>query len=952
MPFDHYERHTLTRAVADIVRERSEQETFRVLDVGGGPASLSRFLAHDYVVTVDPEDIEIDYSALGDESFMRADGTKLPFTDGAFEIVVCHDTLEHVPEELREAFLHEMLRVASDLVLVNGPFATEDVPEAETLVIDVARETMGESYATVHYLREHAQFGLPDLRETVAALESKGAPTLVVPNGALSAWVAKMLVKHHAQRLGPRGLRPAEFDRWSNEAYIPVAEPEPTYRHAIIALKRRDNELFDALGERLGAWDDPKAQTSPRVRSDAVREAIDRLDAMASAALAEKDDHAKNLQRLLDTLREQTATSEARIATLEGELRRSTAELYALRERLNSFGYRAVDKLRRGIDTVAPHGTARRLPFMAAGRAGRIVLNEGVGSLFNKAAHIDRWAPTFRQGPATGNATQVVENQYEAWLRKHSPTPARVRKMKQRLATLSYQPLISIVMPTYNTEPDWLREAIASVKRQLYTNWELCIADDGSTNEETKTALKTYEDDPKIKINYLDTNGGISAASNQALSIAGGEFIALLDHDDEIRSDALYWIVRKLNEQRDLDFIYTDEDKKEPSGRRTEPFFKPDWSPDLEMSVNYVTHLSVFRREIIERAGGFRSGYDGSQDYDLVLRVMELTDKIAHVARPLYTWRRVPGSTAAEPHAKEFAIGAAKLALKDALERRGYEGEVADGLVEGRYRVRYAINDDPKVAIVIPTRDRVDMLRRAVESIRQKSTYENYEIMIVDNDSQEQETLDYLKSCDARVFRYPGDFHYSRMNNTAAREASGAAYILFLNNDTEVITPDWIESMLEHAQRPEVAAVGARLFYPTGAIQHEGVIMGIAGGSAGNVDHGGYFGLGETIRNCSAVTAACMMTRAEAFWDLGGFDEQLRVAFNDVDFCLRARKNGYRVVYTPYAQLFHYESASRGSLHPMEDEQFFRDRWGNPGDYKDPYYNPNLDILRPFTLRV
>lgn len=952
MPFDHFERHTLTRAIADIVREHTGRETFRVLDVGGGPATLSRFLPHDYVVTVDPEDIEIDYSALGDEAFMRADGTRLPFRDGAFDLAVCHDTLEHVPEDLRQPFLHEMLRVCSEVVVVNGPFATEDVADAEKLVIAVAAETMGADYATVRYLTEHAEHGLPDLQRSVADLESQGVRTLVVPNGALSDWVAKMLVKHHAERLGARGVRPYEFDRWSNEAYVPVAEPEPTYRHAVIALKRRDDALLDLLGERLGAWADLKPEPSPRVRSNAMRRALDRLDAMAAAALAEKDEHAANLQRLADSLRKDAERNEQRAATLEDELRHTTAELYSLREQLNTFGYRAVDSLRRGIDTVAPRGARRRLPFMAAGRAGRIVMSEGIASLVSKAVRVDRWAPTFRQGPPAANANQIVEDQYQQWLKKHSPTPERVRKMKERIATLAYRPRFSIVMPTYNTEPSWLREAVASVKRQVYDNWELCIADDGSTSEATLEALRSYEGDPRIKIKYLESNAGISTASNEALALATGEFVGLLDHDDELRVDALFWIARRLNEDRDLDFIYTDEDKMDLDGRRTEPFFKPDWSPDLEMSVNYVTHFSVFRREIIERAGGFRPGYDGSQDYDLVLRVMELTDKIAHVARPLYTWRRVPGSTAAEPHAKEFAIGAAKLALRDALQRRGYEGEVTDGLVPARYRVRYAINGEPKVTIIIPTRDRVEMLRRAVESIRQKSTYRNYEIMIVDNDSQDPATLDYLASCGARVFPFPGEFHYSRMNNTAAREASDAEYILFLNNDTEIITPDWIESMLEHAQRPEVAAAGARLFYPNGAVQHEGVIMGIAGGSAGNVDHGGYFGLGETIRNCSAVTAACMMTRAKAFWDLGGFDEQLRVAFNDVDFCLRACRKGYQIVYTPYAQLYHYESASRGSLHPMEDEQFFRDRWGNPGEYKDPYYNPNLDILRPFNLRI
>jgi len=266
--------------------------------------------------------------------------------------------------------------------------------------------------------------------------------------------------------------------------------------------------------------------------------------------------------------------------------------------------------------------------------------------------------------------------------------------------------------------------------------------------------------------------------------------------------------------------------------------------------------------------------------------------------------------------------------------------------------VKYGIKGHPKVAIIIPTRDRLDMLSRCVDSIRRKSTYRNFQIVIVDNNSEEPDTLAYLDAVDGKVVRHPHEFNFPRLMNLGARESGDAGACLFLNNDTEIISPDWIEAMLEHAQRPEVAGVGARLLYPDGHIQHEGVIMGIAGGSAGNIDHGGYFGMGETIRNCSAVTAACMMVRPDVFWELGGFDEQLRVAFNDVDYCLRARDKGYLIVYTPHALLYHYESATRGKLHPMEDEQFFRDRWGNPGEYKDPFYNPNLDIRRPFTIKT
>jgi GT2 family glycosyltransferase len=546
----------------------------------------------------------------------------------------------------------------------------------------------------------------------------------------------------------------------------------------------------------------------------------------------------------------------------------------------------------------------------------------------------------------------TLDDEYQLWLKAHELTPARTRSIRRAAASLAYRPLVSIVMPVYNPDPAWLRDAIESVRAQLYDNWELCIADDGSRRAGVRELLERYQrDEPRARVDYLSKNAGIAAASNAALALATGEFVGLLDHDDKLKPDALFEVAKLLNDRRDLDYVYSDEDKLETDGRLVEPFFKPDWSPDLLMSVNYVTHFSVFRKEIIDKVDGFRAGFDGSQDYDLVLRVAEVTDRIAHIAKPLYTWRKIPGSAASSVEAKSYAFRAGKKALKDALSRRGTGGEVLDGLVKGRYRVRYEITGNPKVAIIIPTRDRLDMLRRCVDSIRQKSSYENYEIIVVDNDSQEEETLEYLSSFGGRVIKYPHEFSFAKIVNLGAQEADCDA-LLFLNNDTEIITPEWIEAMLEHGQRPEVAAVGARLLYPDGRVQHEGVIMGLGGGSAGNVDHGGYFALGETPHNRTAVTAACMLTRPSVFRELGGFDERLRVAFNDVDFCLRAREKGYFIVYTPYATLYHYESATRGKLHPQEDERFFRDRWGDPGEYRDPYYNPNLDLEQPFRLRV
>lgn len=410
-------------------------------------------------------------------------------------------------------------------------------------------------------------------------------------------------------------------------------------------------------------------------------------------------------------------------------------------------------------------------------------------------------------------------------------------------------------------------------------------------------------------------------------------------------------MVKLLNERPDLDFIYSDEDKRSPDGRLVQPFFKPDWSPDLLLSTNYVPHFAVYRKRMVDEVGGLRSECDFSQDYDLVLRVTGRTNRIGHVASPLYTWRMVPGSAASEVTAKPKSVEAAKKSLGDVIQERGIDAKVIEGPFRNTFRVRYRIQGRPLVSIIIPTRDRVELLRSCIASIETKTRYPNYEIIIVDNDSREEATQSYLKSSSHRTLPYSGEFRYGAMMNFAIRKAAGD-YVVLLNNDTEVISEEWIEAMLEHAQRPEVAAVGARLLYPNGRPQHEGVVIGLGGGSCLNADTRDYFGLGRLVRNVSAVTGACMMARRQVFEDLGCFDEGLKVAFHDVDYCLRARARGYLVVYTPYAVLVHHESASRGSYHPQEDELFYRQRWGEPGQYRDPYYNPNLSVRSPFTIKV
>ena len=416
--------------------------------------------------------------------------------------------------------------------------------------------------------------------------------------------------------------------------------------------------------------------------------------------------------------------------------------------------------------------------------------------------------------------------------------------------------------------------------------------------------------------------------------------------------------MKLLGEHPDLDLVYTDEDKLDERGSRVEPFFKPDWSPDLLLSMNYICHLAVVRRSLMESAGGFRSGFEGSQDYDLFLRLTERTQQIAHVPKVLYHWRKIQESAAARRTAKPYALESAKRALREALERRQVSAEVTMP-TPGLYRVAYALpSPRPLVSIVMPTRDRAGLLRTCVSSIDERSTYRDYEIIIVDNGSTEPETIRYLEEIGSRhrVLRRDEPFNWSALNNWAAKQARGDL-LLFMNNDMEVENSDWLEALVEHAVRPGVGAVGAKLIYPTRTLQHAGVVLGL-GGVAGHAFKNlpeadpGYCYLPHVIRNVSAVTGACMLVAREAYDAVGGFDESLRVAFNDIDFCLKLRQRGYRVVWTPYAVLLHYESASRGSLHPPEDEALMRHRWATVLP-RDPYYNPNLTLdSEDYRLRV
>mgnify|MGYP002571688944 CR=1 FL=1 len=550
------------------------------------------------------------------------------------------------------------------------------------------------------------------------------------------------------------------------------------------------------------------------------------------------------------------------------------------------------------------------------------------------------------------------EEFYQIWINKNEPNEEELEKQKN--TKFDINPKISIIIPMYNTPEKFFEELVDELIEQTYPNWELCLAD--GSPEKNEKLEKIYKKDKRIKYKFIGKNKGISGNTNAALELATGDFIALLDHDDLLPKFSLYEIVKCINKNPDVDFIYTDEDKfEELGGKRYDPYFKSDFAPDTLRANNFICHFSIFKKELMKELGGFRSEFDGAQDYDIILRMSEKAKKIIHIPKILYHWRVHALSTAKSGGtAKPYAYEAGIKAVQAHIDRIGLKGEVVSGNTLGTYKVNYEIKGNPKVSIIIPNKDYVSTLKVCLKSIAKLTTYENYEVIVVENNSEEQKTFDYYDEINGKdkvkVVKYPEKgFNYSKIINYGVANSDGE-YIIQLNNDTELITPNWIEEMLGFAQREDVGAVGAELFYPDKSIQHAGIIIGI-GGVAGhvfrNIPHGmhGYFSKDAMIQNMSAVTAACIMAPRKMYEAVGNMDEKFEVAFNDVDFCLKIREQGKLIVYNPYVQFIHYESKSRGFEDTLEKQKRFKGeverfqkKWKKILKDGDPYYNINLRL--------
>lgn len=566
----------------------------------------------------------------------------------------------------------------------------------------------------------------------------------------------------------------------------------------------------------------------------------------------------------------------------------------------------------------------------------------------------------------------ATTSDYTQYLYRKQINKSKRKFILNQIKGFKEKPLLSIVIPVYDPPIDFFTLALDSIVNQLYSNWEVCLADDCSKDEEVKELIEQYcSKYPNMKVVYRSENGHISKASNSALELATGKYTVLMDQDDVLREDALYEMVKWINLKPDADLIYSDEDKIDEHGLHSEPHFKPDWSPDSLLSRNYLGHVCLFNTEQLRAIGGWRVGFEGSQDYDLVLRYTEKYSKIYHIPEVLYHWRIHRESAASSETAKPYAYRAAQEALQEALSRRGWNGHI--DFLEGfrGYKVRMDIkNPNALVSIIIPSKNKQDYLKKCIDSIVKKSSYRNFEIILIDNNSDDKKFFQLVNQYKKQTqfkFNYvrdEGAFNFARLMNVGRSHAKGE-YIMLLNNDTEVITEDWLEGFIEHVQRPEIGVAGCKLLFEDDTIQHAGVVVGLGGVAAHafareDRDGPGYFNYINLLNNYSALTAACIMVRTSVYDEVKGFSEEFVVEYNDVDFCLKVLEAGYRNLYIPHVELYHYESISRGHPHAtsesykrhVKEVNKFRKKWMKYVDH-DPCYNTNLTLgAENFAIKI
>ncbi|OGO15927.1 MAG: hypothetical protein A2Z14_13790 [Chloroflexi bacterium RBG_16_48_8] len=726
------------------------------------------------------------------------------------------------------------------------------------------------------------------------------------------------------------------------QAEIQTLRDQILERPKIVAEKERLEGLLEVERDHI---DKLQIQLKGKDQIETEKNRLDALQAETQQLL--EVEKSKDKQLVADM-----EIAEKERIRLEGLVEGISQEKQIYQGRLSELeahvGWRSITKIQRFRIRLFPIGSSRERIWKAGVAFFRTWLDLGfLGALRKAFAGI--------RGKPIGH---TANSDYQSWIKFSEPEPEELKEQREKAKSFSYRPLISVITPVYHPPPDVLKEAFDSLLAQTYDHWEMCIADASTEDRKVHQILETYsQKDSRIKVRLLEKNEGIAGNSNHALGLAGGEFIAIFDHDDVLAPDALFEVVQSLNDNKDIDILYFDEDKLSPDGKeRRDPWFKPNWSPELLLSANYLMH-SVIRRDLVEEVGGFDKSMDGAQDWDLLLRCTQKTKKINHIPRVLYHWRQIQGSAASDLLAKPWVFENQRRCVKAHLEQQGIVDPETTFDSPGFLRVSWPVVAS-KVSIIIPTKDKVDLLRRCIESLRENTEYSDYEIILVDNESEEESTIAYYATLkgDSRIkfVQSPGEFNFSAANNLGAREGEGKL-LLFLNNDVEILESDWLEEMVRWAERPEIGIVGAKLLYPNGLIQHAGVVIGMQG-HASHVFMGsmekqtGPFGSVDWYRNYSAVTGACMMIRKDVFEQVGGFNEDYQLVFSDVEICLRVLKKGYRIMYTPYTRLRHYEGQSRGFHIPASDMLRGYEHMKAYVEVGDPYFNPSLSYAVPIPV--
>lgn len=810
----------------------------------------------------------------------------------------------------------------------------------------------------------------PDIRASIVAYVARKHEALFVQHAHTVVTELHRIQAH--DRLLVLGA-----ERVASEARASAAQALHAAREAgdaLVALRKEREEQQKVIGglhQRLEQGDDALALAMDATRrTEAALEQLAReKDALASEAHRLVGEVDKAL-RALDVHREHGRALQALLGQYEERIKAiEDSRLWRMRR-----AYHKMRALLRTGSSTSKKGFKwlRRITFLVSGK-GRAILRKFLAKVFRTLYLWTEIRPVRILVGEEQLKAAVVDHSdpYAQWMARHFARPSDLQGYREDVPLLAYRPLVSIVMPVYQPPIGLLDAAIRSVVDQVYPHIELCIADDRSPDPRVRKCLEEWKArDPRVKVVYRMENGHISRASNSALELATGEFTALMDHDDLLAPDAIYHIVKQLNRDRSLDLLYTDEDKIDEGGTHSDPHFKPQWCPDHLLSRNYFGHLVVARTALLNDIGGFRAGFEGSQDYDLLLRLTEriqggvagegrVKDRIAHIPRVLYHWRIHAGSAARGEDVKPYAYDAAKRALAEALERRGEPAEVSFLYGFRGYDIRFIAPLKGKVSVIIPTKDKADILATCLRSLFSLTDHPDYEVVVVSNNSTERALFDLMQEMERahgdrfRWFEHNAPFNFSGLMNEGTRRAKGD-HILFLNNDTEITHADWMRSMHAWSQRGSIGAVGAKLLYHNDTIQHGGVVIGL-GGVAGHVftgthkDGPGYFNYVNTINNYSAVTAACMMVERGKLEIIGGWEELFTVEYNDVDLCLRLREKGWNNVYLPHVSLYHYESLTRGHPHMTKESYerhlrevgLFKDRWKKYID-DDPCYNPNL----------